>query len=90
VDSQTSASVVADLIGLPDWLPKAMLRAAGLVLLATMVVSPSTFQRGLTVYAKRESNAFMNRIEPLLRTMATKPPAPPGVPRKERLDRARP
>lgn len=90
MDSQTSASVVADLIGLPDWLPKAMLRAAGLVLLATMVVSPSTFQRGLNEYTKRESNAFMDRIEPLLRTMAPKPPASPSVQRKEGLDRARP
>lgn len=90
MDSQTSASVVADLIGLPDWLPRAMLRAAGLVLLASMVISPSTFQRGLNEYAKRETNAFMNRIEPLLRTMATKPPASPSVQRQEDFDRARP
>lgn len=90
MDNQTSASVVADLIGLPDWLPKAMLRAAGLVLLAIMVVSPSTFQRGLTVFAERESNAFMDRIEPLLNTIATKPPAPPDVQKNERRDRAQP
>lgn len=75
MENQGLTSVVADLIGLPGWLPKTTLRAAGLVLLAIFVISPTTFQRGLTVFVERETDAVMDRMEPLLDTTVPQAPA---------------
>jgi hypothetical protein len=73
VEAQGIAGVVADLIGLPDWFPKAVRRVAAAVLLITFIISPTTFQRGLSLFAEREAAMFQNRIRPLLDTSARNP-----------------
>lgn len=60
------ASFLADLLGLPDWAPRAARRAAALILAIAAVFYTSAFNEGIRLWAQHESRTYLNLIGPLL------------------------
>lgn len=52
------ASLVADGLGLPEWLPRAIRRTVIAALAVTVLLFPDTFTRGVAIYV----NAQVDRI----------------------------
>lgn len=67
------AIIIADLIGLPDWMPRLLTRGVGIVLCFTGIFFTPVLMQGLEIWAHQEASSFMNRIAPLLH-----PPRPAG------------
>ena len=66
---------IAELLGLPDWSPRRIKRAAGWFLIATAVVAPVTFQGGLRLFVEHQVEWVERRMQPVLEDVSD-PPAP--------------
>lgn len=67
--------LVAELLGLPDWSPRKIKRAAGWLLVATAVVAPVTFQGGLRLFVEHQVEWAERRMQPVLED-STQPAVP--------------
>lgn len=54
------AAVLARLIGLPGWLPKAVLRAVGLILALAVVFAPDTARDAFKIYVALQTERMMD------------------------------
>ena len=61
--------LIADMIGLPDWAPKALRNGAAVILLLTLYLMPSTFGAGLELWSQSEAQRAMRALGPLLHDM---------------------
>lgn len=53
------AAALARLIGLPGWLPKAILRAAGVILALAVVFAPDTARGAFKIYVALQTERVM-------------------------------
>lgn len=60
------AAAFAQLVGLPAWLPRVVLRTAAAAIAAVVIISPDTAQQGLEIFADRQAQRMMEIMKPLL------------------------
>ncbi|GAC1382473.1 MAG: hypothetical protein NVSMB48_13060 [Marmoricola sp.] len=68
--------LVADLMGLPEWTPKALAKAGGVALLLCMYFMPATFKAGFELWVREETQHVMAQFAPILHQMVPPKPAP--------------
>lgn len=61
------ATLIADLLGLPEWAPRALRRTVGIALLITGVFFTPLLMRIIEIWAHREASEYLKMIAPLLR-----------------------
>ena len=67
------ASIVAQALGLPEWAPRGLRRAAAWFLLLTAAFVPVVFRDGLEIWVNQETTRVMKLMQPFLDDMSTSP-----------------
>lgn len=88
----TITRLLADLLNIPDWAPRALRRTAALTLAAAALLVPTYFQAAFALWAHEYSQVVMERMQPLLDSLTPTPadePAPTHDWNRDRDDRDR-
>lgn len=75
----TITRLLADLLNIPDWAPRALRRTAALTLAAAALLVPTYFQAAFALWAHEYSQVVMERMQPILDSLTPTPveePAP--------------
>lgn len=67
MDAQsTPAELLAELLGLPRWMPRVILRTAFALIVLTFIVAPETIQDAFAIYAQHLAERVTDYLAPLL------------------------
>jgi len=80
MDEPRPAAMTAKLFGLPRYAPRLVRDLAGIVLVAVLVLSPSTFANAVDMAVERTTERITERLAPILADLATPDPAPQHAP----------
>lgn len=67
------AELVCQAIGLPDWTPRMLRRAAVVVLATTYAIDRTAFDHGLQLWIAHEQHEIMQVFHPVLPDMGSVP-----------------
>jgi hypothetical protein len=63
--------VIAALLDMPDWAPKAARNVAALIIVGAILFAPGTFNRGLAIFIAQTQHRIEQIMQPILDDLAT-------------------